>query len=474
MQLKAAETREPSPSRPSVPEQKPDFPVSPAAPKPVDQPQKSFVEPQPLEKPVVFRPVLARQSDKSKQFIQARKMAVRPVISKPISSPKRIAARSKPDLIHRQVRPASSGSSRPVRPASSRTSRLVRPVSSRSSRQAIPAPKTLQMHGASESQPLVTPPTEKTRAQAAHPLQNRPQGSTPRPVLPIPILVKSPLRLSLRRLTASQARPASKRASLHSPDRTIANKKSPGIQTAAVKHPPLLLTQRDPQPRYVPGKTPGHGSAKPLSTRRTRQGLGKPGLKPVSVPSFSSPAVGHLQGEKILITRPGRLLIQRQVQQSAAPGQPHPVGEAPKKPSEAFSGKRAVFQRNNMPGQRSEQAATSQKPGSKDFKASKRTAKGSAPVIKPAKPEVVNHPVAELPVVQLKKTSPVEQIIQREVAVPGPTAQREVPEPQAIASSQSTDHSDANPDLGKLARDVYPIIKRMIAVEKERSSGRLY
>ena len=98
--------------------------------------------------------------------------------------------------------------------------------------------------------------------------------------------------------------------------------------------------------------------------------------------------------------------------------------------------------------------------------------------MKPAEAETIKHavspPAAELPVVRPKKVSPVEQMVQREMAVPGPVVQRAISAPQAIEAAQISENADGKLDLGKLAKDVYPIIKRMIAVEKERSSGRLY
>ncbi len=80
----------------------------------------------------------------------------------------------------------------------------------------------------------------------------------------------------------------------------------------------------------------------------------------------------------------------------------------------------------------------------------------------------------ELPVVQMKKTTSLEQTFQPEVAVQGPVVQRILAEPTLDETQPSDYQSEVKLDLSKLAKEVYPIIKRWIAVEKERTSGRLF
>jgi hypothetical protein len=78
----------------------------------------------------------------------------------------------------------------------------------------------------------------------------------------------------------------------------------------------------------------------------------------------------------------------------------------------------------------------------------------------------------ELPVVQMKKTISSEPTFHPELAVQGPVVQRII-EPELESIQPVDDPNVVKLDLSKLARDVYPIIKRWMAVEKERTSGRL-
>ena len=52
-------------------------------------------------------------------------------------------------------------------------------------------------------------------------------------------------------------------------------------------------------------------------------------------------------------------------------------------------------------------------------------------------------------------------------AVPGPIVQREIGEVVDPRPSGQQEVEVERPDLERLARDVYPIIKRWIAIEKE-------
>lgn len=81
-------------------------------------------------------------------------------------------------------------------------------------------------------------------------------------------------------------------------------------------------------------------------------------------------------------------------------------------------------------------------------------------------------PKEELPVVQMKKTTSPEPMFHPEMVVQGPVVQRAI-EPDQESIQPADDPNAVKLDLSKLARDVYPIIKRWMAVEKERSSGRL-
>jgi hypothetical protein len=80
----------------------------------------------------------------------------------------------------------------------------------------------------------------------------------------------------------------------------------------------------------------------------------------------------------------------------------------------------------------------------------------------------------ELPVLKTKKIQESEPKKELEFSVPGPIVQREIDDVIKPSSSDQQEVKVERQDLERLARDVYPIIKRWIAIEKERTSGRLY
>lgn len=125
------------------------------------------------------------------------------------------------------------------------------------------------------------------------------------------------------------------------------------------------------------------------------------------------------------------------------------------------------------------------KPGSRNavsqgIKTSKTPDKSAMPVHKQAKvktPEkIIKSPEIELPVLQTKKMERQEKFFEPDFDVQGPVVQRMISESNENSDdfSQSVIQEEMKIDLEKLAKDVYPIIKRWIAIEKERTSGRLY
>lgn len=419
--------RGPGPGEPIQPARGtgPGEPIRPAASKPAGRPAEKPLAPARAEKPATFRPVLFRLKRKPGRAAQPGiRTAPRPVAGKPVAAPRRIFARAEVNLIHRQVRRAPSGSS---------------------SRQAWPVVESLQ---------------------------TRPPG----------VRQPRPLRLSLRPLTASAAKPVRSTAPSRRQSRSVTNEKPAGVRAAVeAKHLPVLLSQRVPLPRPA-AKTPRQGSRRAaLPAQRIDPVLRERAPRPDSTPPFSlsiAPGGGHPWGEKMLVTHPGRQLIQRQLRRQApSPVEGHPARETWQDPSAPSSPRqRAILPETILPAAPASLLAPRQEtPAQAPEPRMRRAAEGLKTVVKPARrAEKTNRPAAELPVVQHKKASLPEQPVQPEVAVPGPVVQRRGSGPAVTESAQPDADSDEKPDLRKLARDVYPIIKRMIAVEKERSSGRSY
>lgn len=393
-------------SRPPVPVQESDRPVPPAASKPAGRfPEKSLARPQ-LEKPVVFHPVLARLRSKRRQAVGAR-IVIRDRDGKPVVAPLRIAVRGKSNLIHRQI--------------------------------------------------WRTLPRPSSKTESASKVLRTRQFGTYQPQM---------LHLSLRPLTASQAKPETREVPLSSSDRTATkNEKPANTQTVVVKQRPLLLSQRNLLlPMNTTGKTSRMGKSSPGEQSSKR---------PDSAQSISISGARHPWGEKILVTYPGRQQVQRRLRQSSAPGNTLPAGEIRRKPpAPAFSGG-TVLQKAVQPVPLSQPAVFSQEVEPEVHRVIRQPVKILKTVVKPTGTEVTKHPAVELPVVHPPKVSPVEQLVQREQAENEPIVESKISKPQVSESSSANAGKEKKRDLQKLARDVYPIIKRMIAIEKERSSGRL-
>jgi hypothetical protein len=95
---------------------------------------------------------------------------------------------------------------------------------------------------------------------------------------------------------------------------------------------------------------------------------------------------------------------------------------------------------------------------------------------KQKKVPMITQPIGEieLPVVRTKKVDPNEQFVKPDFAVAGPVVQRALSSASEVDNVLSIPNQVEKPNLEDLAKEVYPIIKRWIAVEKERTSGRLY
>ncbi|MBW6473798.1 MAG: hypothetical protein K0B14_11770 [Anaerolineaceae bacterium] len=181
--------------------------------------------------------------------------------------------------------------------------------------------------------------------------------------------------------------------------------------------------------------------------------------------------------EKLLVTQPGRIAIHNSMQKTKT-GEVSPRNEPVLGKNKSTSRLQSIDQSlNSVRFVKQKKSPTIQK-GSKLGKPIKRLPQSvSVPKILEAARKIEKSlppSKAELPVVQMKKTTTIEPFIQHEVAVQGPVVHRMYSEPEMEESQLTGSQSEVKLDLSKLAREVYPIIKRWIAVEKERTSGRLY
>jgi len=181
--------------------------------------------------------------------------------------------------------------------------------------------------------------------------------------------------------------------------------------------------------------------------------------------------------DKLLVTQPGRIAIQNSLQKTKT-GDLSPRNEPVSEKFSSTSGVQTFDPNSKSTGFSKLKKSSIIQKESKEEKTIKRLQKSrSLPerVVTPRKiKENLPRSKEELPVVQMKKTTSLEPIIQPAVEVQGPVVQRTYAEPDSEDLMQTGSQTEVQLDLSKLAREVYPIIKRWIAVEKERTSGRLY
>jgi hypothetical protein len=474
-----SETAKPLDSQPPAVVEKAGKPVSRAASKSETQSLEKITTQPPLKKSVVARSPINRS----------------------ISYTKKIAARSKPGLIHRQMRRGAPQSIRPaLQQPETRLSRTdqnleaggsasqvvrsaVQPVVSEPSHpirltarpRSMPADRADEANKAGgEDRPVVR---AVTQPQGLKLPQTRRQDNALRWVPRLQAPVRPALRVSVRPLTAAQAAPVRRASPRKRTARGPLGKKPAGTQTAVKMVQPLLLSQRN-QPRMTAAdKAPGASRADVVPAQPSRSTSEERHSQPVALPTSFSTVAGHTPARNVLVTHTGIRVIQRQLRRPFLPGKFHPTGDLQIKPDGSAPQQPAALRPEPAHTRSQTPAIPSQRPASVKRTASEPRMEQPAVVKQPAKSESARtNPAelpAELPVVLPRPATAVEQVVQREVAVPGPVAERPASEPE-IQTAQADEHSDENLDLGKLARDVFPIIKRMIAVEKERSSGRLY
>ncbi|MCJ7622279.1 MAG: hypothetical protein MUO76_02160, partial [Anaerolineaceae bacterium] len=110
-----------------------------------------------------------------------------------------------------------------------------------------------------------------------------------------------------------------------------------------------------------------------------------------------------------------------------------------------------------------------------------RAVSGSAQTIRRMPEETSRHtppssPAQDMPIVQPSKPPVIKETIQREIG-PGASSQEtqmsaDRPPDESFEWAPEEPISQSIPDLATLARQVFPIIRRMLAQEKERSLGR--
>lgn len=406
-------------------------------------------------KPVVFQTVVARQRRKSRSPIQfSKRLAVHSAAIRRMYTPQRIRVQDAPNLIQRQ---AKRGASQEVQQVASAP--------------AILEKGQIETKGLLPVNPQTTQPLE---APAEKNLLQRPAvRRADRKVSTAP-LARSPLRLSLRVLTAAQAASAAVRLRKQDSGETIRRKKSSDLKPAQGNDQPLLLSQRRLLPDFGVKDIQNTEPSNVQSARSSAPAKSKPGT---GVDSASSHL--RLRGQRLLVTGSGRQLIQRQVREAHISSEKMNL---PEKLSVQESADKTVLKQTGSPQQplriqHSERTESVQKSTQKQKNISDKVVKAiksSDTISAFSEMNQLERPETELPVVSSKKISPIEPVVQHEMAVQGPVVQRAMAEPMENTSSPSQDTSGEPLDLDQLAREVYPIIKRMIAVERERSIGRLF
>jgi hypothetical protein len=205
--------------------------------------------------------------------------------------------------------------------------------------------------------------------------------------------------------------------------------------------------------------------------------MGKPRPRPLSPKQKISPVFNSPIGEEILLTSAGRKSIQNQLMRERS-GEKPTTNEGITPFVVPIINKETGYQKSKPPDlsvkktgftAKTERIMRKGPNNSADRSYSENSQqKSNVSQAQKARPEM------ELPVLQSKKVEPVEQLIKPEFAVTGPVVQREINSSTELDNLPSVPNQIEKPNLEELAKEVYPIIKRWIAVEKERTSGRLY
>ncbi|HSM23281.1 MAG TPA: hypothetical protein VK856_00265 [Anaerolineaceae bacterium] len=184
-------------------------------------------------------------------------------------------------------------------------------------------------------------------------------------------------------------------------------------------------------------------------------------------------------GEKILLTSPGRKSIQSQVKKTKQSLDKSKISESKLPSVVPFSTPEADDHTSTISQIMDKRYSSERMTGTVPEKKSTRMHPSSMDVVTQKKSKVLDEKKlnsdVELPVVQMKKVETKVPIFQPEQPVPGPVVQRMIyPAEDNVGITQDVSQQSEKPDLERLAKDIYPIIKRWIAIEKERTSGRLY
>ena len=182
--------------------------------------------------------------------------------------------------------------------------------------------------------------------------------------------------------------------------------------------------------------------------------------------------------EKILLTSPGRESIQRKVKKSNQDYEKLRTSESSSPLIVPFASPEVVDQsahkghkvdrknrKDSMKEPISEKQSSRIHPSSMEVLSQKKT---------PVLSEKKSKSDLDLPIVQTQKAVTQVPLYQPEQPVSGPIVQRMINPSEEDDFTQMDLPKNEKPDLEKLAKDIYPIIKRWIAIEKERTSGRLY
>lgn len=196
------------------------------------------------------------------------------------------------------------------------------------------------------------------------------------------------------------------------------------------------------------------------------------------LPKVSTSMSKIIAGEKILLTSPGRESIQRQVKKSNQDYEKIRTSESSSPLIVPFASPEVVDQSAHKGHKIDKQNRKDSIKEPISEKQSSRIHPSSMEVLSQKKPTVHSEKKTksdlDLPVIQTQKAITQVPIYQPEQPVSGPIVQRMINSPEEDGLTQLDIAKNEKPDLEKLAKDVYPIIKRWIAIEKERTSGRLY
>ncbi|MBE7555632.1 MAG: hypothetical protein HS126_31675 [Anaerolineales bacterium] len=439
-----------SPAPAPLSEQTSPAPETPAEPGQVIEPQPK-PEPPPAARPIQPappRPTIQRREETARPAEPASPVAS-PVEEKPVSLPQPEPVNLPRSLeLPEPVSEPPLGSPTPPEQPSPAPDMLDLPLPpARQTDTPVTPPPAPAATALPDQQPASPPPPTKPELP---PLQQQPETAAPplagssRPVEPALPETPEPM-LNREVVDRGETPPLAPPAELAAPAQTAAGEIQPSEMAKPAPALETVLQQRAQAKANLPLTTPG--------------------LNPGPLKAGSSPAATPLTTRPSLSAGPGGPVAQRQSERRAEPSLPSQV--EPVTPRLSPTAPPVLTSQVRRPAMPFLQRTQVRQPTV--------VSTGSSVGLSGMRPAMTESPVAPLPLAPVQRQATAARgVVQRQETAPDSAgaatdASTETASPAAAPSTQGQS-GDQKPDLDRLARQILPQIKRLLAIEQERQA----